>query len=1243
MFYHGKIRYWVGAAAAALSLSVAFLFSSGYGAVEPPPPETIGRNYVADAGRFADGQFRGTLLKGRGPGEAEAPVLGFSGETAALGLDASGPWAEGGYVSEPAEADFAFNAIGLHWVGQVPPGAGISAEVRFSRDGQIWDDWQDVEINDDDLPDHIDETRSGGETIGDLVFVDEARFFQYRLTLAANGLGESPAVTRLTASYIDSKGLNDSSSISLSGFINQAGRLFESGKAKAEPGVISRAQWGANESWMTWTPQYQAPKKIILHHTVTQNWDPDPPATVRSIYYYHAVSLGWGDIGYNYLVDWRGNVYEGRAGGAGAPFSQSVIAGHARGWNAGTIGISAMGNYQEMDITTATHNALVDLMTGKSNTYYIFPLGNDYMNGVYLPNYLGHRDVNATACPGHYLYQRLPAIRSAAAAQFRYKPEIANTRPAGDNQAANKRPLLYADIAGSGIAPSSTVVKLDGVDVSAGSTRRQNYASYRPPEPLDAGPHTVYMKVSNSWGESKEASWTFNVSQNSNNPRDYYWSWYDGINSRNWVLMANPVSSEDDSYFDLYIAGRYMDLTPFAVSDGLCPGLCGSVRAGKGKTIAPSYAGYMGGPVNAASLTGAKAITSQRVLWGKNSFDEVPGIDAGKLSSHYYWPWYDQLSSGYTNWVLVANQNNRSVFYEIAIAGQLVASGTIAAGGNATPTFPGVMGGPVEVKAWTDSGKGTPARVIASQRVLSNGGEAFNEQPGIPVEDLSERYLWTWYDQASAAATNWVLVANHNDFAIRYEIRIAGQVPPGGTGTLQPGGRVTPTFPGSMGGPVELRTYRVSDDSPAKSIASQRVIWGPSFEEVPGMPWGKLSHTYHWTWYDHSSAGASNWVLVSNPGGAPVYYEIAIAGQLRQSGTLGPGGNVTPVFPGTMSGPVQVQAWTDSGKGIPAGILASQRVVWNGHFNELTGTVLEGEGTAPTTAPAATVTANSDFHVNDGYGNLVVTLPAGQTASVDYDGGTYSLLTSTGFAHGGSSYYRMAPAAGGIMQVTSYNDVPTWNQSLNDNRFRGAIEVRYSPVSNRVWVVNDLPVESYLKGIAETSSGSPAELLKTMSVAARSYAIWHLDRGGKHGSSEIFHLKNSRFGNGDDQVYKGYGLEARFPDLVAAVNGTAGEVVTYGGQVAITPYFSRSDGRTRSAQEAGWGSSWPWLQSVPDPDCNGMTLLGHGVGLSGYGAYKRAERGDSYTTILGYYYTDTAVQPVNTQRNIRIAITSVAP
>ena len=130
---------------------------------------------------------------------------------------------------------------------------------------------------------------------------------------------------------------------------------------------------------------------------------------------------------------------------------------------------------------------------------------------------------------------------------------------------------------------------------------------------------------------------------------------------------------------------------------------------------------------------------------------------------------------------MLANPGESSVYYEVTIAGQDPGSGskgTIDPGKNATLAFPGQMGGPLEVRSWTDSGKNSPANVAASQRVLSNYGTAFNEVPGIPEAELSNDYLWTWYDMKSPGYSDWVMLANPSDAEITYEIKIAGITQP---------------------------------------------------------------------------------------------------------------------------------------------------------------------------------------------------------------------------------------------------------------------------------------------------------------------------------------------------------------------------------------------------------------------------------------------------------------------------------
>ncbi|MHB1326129.1 MAG: N-acetylmuramoyl-L-alanine amidase [Thermoleophilia bacterium] len=412
MYTRGKKKYLIGAAATIVVIVTAVLFLPGFSG-QTPPPETIGGDIVSAGADFESGTLSGTSV---------APTA-IGGEMA-LSLQPSLP--QGDYLSEPQETAYAFNALGLHWKADLPEGARIDAEIRFSQDGGQWGDWQPVNLVDDELPNHFASTKSAGETIGDLVFTDAARYFQYRLDLKNNAEGQSPAVTKLTASYIDAKGYHESP-LSVATLTHKFDAAISPSQASATPNIISRAQWGADDNYTqaNWPPtpdQYAPPQKIVLHHTAGGYDAADPDATVRSIFWYHASSLGWGDIGYNYLIGPGGQIYEGRMGGNG------VIGAHALGWNTGSIGISVMGNYENYDINGSQYNAIVELMTWAANVNHIDPYGNDYFIhyengnpvGGYPGNILGHRDLagNSTACPGNYLYARMPQFRAEVNARY---------------------------------------------------------------------------------------------------------------------------------------------------------------------------------------------------------------------------------------------------------------------------------------------------------------------------------------------------------------------------------------------------------------------------------------------------------------------------------------------------------------------------------------------------------------------------------------------------------------------------------------------------------------------------------------------------------------------------------------------------------------------------------------------------------------------------------------------------------
>jgi thermolysin len=532
-------------------------------------------------------------------------------------------------------------------------------------------------------------------------------------------------------------------------------------------------------------------------------------------------------------------------------------------------------------------------------------------------------------------------------------PNITNIKPSGTITTTTATVRADFSDSGSGINSDTGAVYLDGIAMTGCTKTAANISC--PATGLALAHHTIAVSVSDYAGNVGTGTGAFDVTEPPIT-RTYDFTWYDNVGADNWILMSNPAGSGKDLNFDLTVAGEKRDLAPFALQSASCPGgQCASGQVPPGMTLYPRFAGVMGGPVSVRSLGGDKAIVSQRSVWAGGSLEEVLGIDAERRSSHFYWTWYDQLSAGMINWVLVANPNEAPVYFEITIHGAPAgqgSSGVIGPGESAIPTFASQMGGPVEVRAWTNSGKGTPAEVMASQRVLSNGGSAFNEIPGIPAEELSDSYMWTWYD--NIGGQNWVLVANTNPMTIYYQIELNGGCNlPGDlpadkaceTGSIAAGQNVTSMLAGKRGGPLEVRTWAdVQHNTPAASIASQRMLWGPSFEEVPGYPTAALASDYHWTWYDQQTAGVTNWVLVANPNDTPVYYEITIGGEPAgpgSSGTIQPGQNVIPTFDTRMGGPVEVRAWTDPGKGTPAEVMASQRVLWKGYFNEVLGTVLE--------------------------------------------------------------------------------------------------------------------------------------------------------------------------------------------------------------------------------------------------------------------------------------------------------------
>jgi hypothetical protein len=252
-------------------------------------------------------------------------------------------------------------------------------------------------------------------------------------------------------------------------------------------------------------------------------------------------------------------------------------------------------------------------------------------------------------------------------------------------------------------------------------------------------------------------------------------------------------------------------------------------------------------------------------------------------------------------------------------------------------------------------------------------------------------------------------------------------------------------------------------------------------------------------------------------------------------------------------------------------------------------------------------------------GSAVCQLALNQSVTIEYQKTSARyVLTGPDSCNGSSAQPYVVRASDGVspLEVTDFVRPSTWITNASDNDFRTQLELRVSKDGKQVWVINELPVEWYLKGIAETSNSSPAQFQRTLLVAARTYAMYHISRGTKHANENF--LVDATL----DQLYRGYNIELRAPTISAAVDATRGQIVTYNSALAITPYFSRSDGRTRSWGEV-WagGSQYPWLVSVPVPQDQGRALWGHGVGMSATGALDMANEGKTYDYILKYFYT----------------------
>ncbi|MHB8791942.1 MAG: Ig-like domain-containing protein [Thermoleophilia bacterium] len=515
-------------------------------------------------------------------------------------------------------------------------------------------------------------------------------------------------------------------------------------------------------------------------------------------------------------------------------------------------------------------------------------------------------------------------------------PVIGEISPADGERVGTSSPLIdiaWSD-AGAGVDQYTAHLELDGVDVTGSASLAQYGLTYQA-SGLALGTHSISVYVKDNTGKqslTKTSSFRYST------PVTYYAPWYDSKAANgmkgNWIMISNQESTE--AVVDVFIGSEQM----VGPDDGHW-NIAGGGRA------EPAFGNMMNGPVRIVSTNGNELLVSQRVLF-RNSFNEVPAVRENELDSEYRFTWYDSKPENNMsgNWILIGNVDpSSSAVVDVYVGDSSMGSWTIAPGGIVTPgtgmpQFNNLMDGPVKVKSRGGE------KLIVSQRVLYK--EAFSEVMGTPVNQLGNEYHFTWYDWQSAGMNgNYIMVSNESASVNAYvDIEIGGTKmagPAGGQWMIPPGSRVTPFFQGVQDGPVEV-SCASCEVYGSKIMASQRVIYKNSFEEVQGMIPDNMGDSAVFTWYDWQSPEMKgDWLLIGNQNASTdAYMEIYIGAggspmsMNGQSGFMAAsgGGIALPYFTGVMGGPVKAVCTTCA----PGQkLIISQRVLYLDSFNEVVG------------------------------------------------------------------------------------------------------------------------------------------------------------------------------------------------------------------------------------------------------------------------------------------------------------------
>ncbi len=321
-----------------------------------------------------------TLVNG---GEAVTQTVGLPPEVEAE-LDAGADVA-------PSQVDVApFLLLGVSWAGDGVDGGQIRV-----RTPEGWDEWVELDFEDRATPGSGEDANP--RAVSEPIWVGQADGYELDLP---------PGADEVQVHLVRDEG-----------GASQAFALAATTSSPDAPPITSRSSWGARQPKAT-SEVASRLKMGFVHHTVSANdYTPaDVPEMLRGIQAYHMDVNGWDDIGYNFLVDRAGQIWEGRSGG----IARNVVGAHVGGFNTGSVGVAVIGDYRTAQPTSQSVGAVAQVLGWRLGLAGVDPTASTSMTGldgqaVSLRTISGHRDAASTECPGQQLYDELDLVRTAAA------------------------------------------------------------------------------------------------------------------------------------------------------------------------------------------------------------------------------------------------------------------------------------------------------------------------------------------------------------------------------------------------------------------------------------------------------------------------------------------------------------------------------------------------------------------------------------------------------------------------------------------------------------------------------------------------------------------------------------------------------------------------------------------------------------------------------------------------------------